>query len=267
MIDIQSARIGYREKAQETVIFPELNCHIEKGKMYCILGANGVGKTTLFRTILGFLPLLDGKIIIDQQELSKLGRKQLAEKIAYVPQYHMPPFPYTVLEVILMGRGVHIGTTKAPGKKDIDKAEEILEELGISYLKDKIYTKISGGERQLVLIARALAQETDYLLMDEPASSLDYGNQIKMLQILKKLSDKGIGICFTSHCPEHALWCNAEVIALADRKNLYVGKADEIINEELLQQMYGIEVTIKEENLSEQRKRKVLIPLFTKWDN
>ena len=267
MIDIQSARIGYREKTQETVIFPDLDCHIEKGKLYCILGANGVGKTTLFRTILGFLPLLDGKIIIDDQELSELGRKKLAEKIAYVPQYHMPPFPYTVLEVILMGRGVHIGTMKSPGQKDIQKAEEILEELGISYLKDSIYTKISGGERQLVLIARALAQETHYLLMDEPASSLDYGNQIKMLQILQKLSKKGIGICFTSHCPEHALWCDAEVIALADRKTLCVGKADEIINEKLLRKMYGIEVTIKEENTESEGKIKVLIPCFTDMDN
>ena len=267
MIDIQSATIGYRDKTKKTVIFPELNCQIERGKLYCILGANGVGKTTLFRSILGFLPVLDGKIFIDEEEVSGMERRKLAEKIAYVPQYHMPPFPYSVLEVILMGRGVHIGTMKGPGKKDIQKVDEILEELGITYLKDCIYTKISGGERQLVLIARALAQEAHYLLMDEPASSLDYGNQIKMLQILQKLSHKGIGICFTSHCPEHALWCAADVIALVDRNTLYVGKADEVINEKLLKEMYGIEVVIKEEKTLGDRRRKVLIPGFTDPEN
>ena len=267
MIDIQSARIGYRDKNKETVIFPGLSCQIEKGKLYCILGANGVGKTTLFRTVLGFLPLLGGKILIDGEEANSLGRKRLAQKVAYVPQYHMPPFPYTVLEVVLMGRGIHIGMTKGPSEKDIKKVEEVLEQLGIPYLKDCIYTKISGGERQLVLIARALAQETQYLLMDEPAASLDYGNQIKMLQILQKLSEEGIGICFTSHCPEHALWCGADVIALADRNTLYVGNAEEIINEELLRKMYGIEVVIKHEETGVERGSRVLIPLFENQKN
>lgn len=267
MIDIQSAKIGYRDKTKETVIFPGLDCQIEEGKLYCILGANGIGKTTLFRTILGFLPLLDGKIMIDGEEAVTMGRKKLAKKVAYVPQYHMPPFPYTVLEVVLMGRGVHIGITKGPSEMDIKKVEEVLEQLGIADLRDCIYTKISGGERQMVLIARALVQETHYLLMDEPAASLDYGNQIKMLQILQKLSKEGIGICFTSHCPEHALWCEAEVIALADRNTLCVGKAEKIINEDLLKKMYGIEVVVKEEKVREGTESKVLIPLHVSQKN
>lgn len=262
MIELTSARIGYREKGNETVVFPELNCQIKKGELYCILGPNGVGKTTLFRTILGFLPLLSGRITIDGREVRSFHRKELARTIAYVPQYHTPPFPYTVEEVILMGRGAHITETGIPKKRDVEKIEGIMEELGILRLRKRNYTRLSGGERQLVLIARALAQEAGYLLMDEPAANLDYGNQIKMLQILQKLSLKGNGICFTSHNPEHALWCGGKVLAMTDKQVLYTGHAEEVITEKVLEEMYGVNVTIKGEKNEAGEERKILIPVF-----
>ncbi|MGC4017835.1 MAG: ABC transporter ATP-binding protein [Muricomes sp.] len=129
-------------------------------------------------------------------------------------------------------------------------------------LKEHVYTRLSGGERQLVLIARALAQEARYLLMDEPAANLDYGNQIKMLQVLQKLSLRGIGVCFTSHHPEHALWCQSEVIAMAGRDVLYIGNAKEVITKEVLEEMYGVPVTIREMSDGAGQERKILIPVF-----
>lgn len=262
MIEVISARIGYREKENETVVFPELDCQIKKGRLYCMLGPNGIGKTTFFRSILGFLPLLSGHVKIDGREVRSFHRKELARTIAYVPQYHTPPFPYTVEEVILMGRGAHIAETASPKKQDVEKAEAIMEELGILELQKRNYTRLSGGERQLVLIARALAQEAGYLLMDEPAANLDYGNQIKMLQILQKLSLKGNGICFTSHNPEHALWSQGEVIALTNRQVLYTGQAEEVLTKEVLEEMYGVQVTVKGEKDEMGQERKILIPVF-----
>lgn len=262
MIEIISARIGYREKGRENIIFPELNGQIEKGVLYCILGANGIGKTTLFRSILGLLPLLSGKISIDGRAYNTFSRKELARTIAYVPQYHHPPFPYTVEEVVMMGRGVHISEIGAPKSKDAEIVEEVMKELGILRLRSQIYTKLSGGERQLTLIARALAQEAQYLLLDEPAASLDYGNQINMLKVLQKLALQGIGVCFTTHHPDHAFWCKSEVMAIAGRDTVYTGTAEEVITKEVLKKMYGVEVMIKGEADEAGREQKILMPVF-----
>ena len=265
MIEVKLAKIGYinsvKGSKKETVIFEDLSCNIEKGKLYCILGANGIGKTTLFRTILGFIPILGGEILIDDKSLAAFSRKELSRKIAYVPQYHTPPFPYSVMEIVLMGRGAYIDTFSSPSQKDILKAENVLKKLDILHLKDSIYTRLSGGERQLVLIARALVQETDYLFMDEPGANLDYGNQIKMLKILKELSDNGIGICFTTHSPEHAILCNANVISVSHRGRLVQGTAKEVIGEELLKDMYGIDTVVKVEKVDDEY-RQIIMPVF-----
>lgn len=265
MIEVKSAKIGYvnsdKRSKNETIIFEDISCNIEKGKLYCILGANGVGKTTLFRTVLGFIPLLGGEILIDDKKSSAFSRKELARKIAYVPQYHTPPFPYSVMEIVLMGRGAYIDTFSSPSDKDRIKAESVLEKLGILHLKNSIYTRLSGGERQLVLIARALVQETDYLFMDEPGANLDYGNQIKMLKILKELSDNGIGICFTTHSPEHAILCNANVISVVNRQKLIQGPANEVISDKLLKEMYGIDTVVKVEKV-DYEYRHIIMPVF-----
>lgn len=260
MIDIQHAKIGYQEKRSETVIFQDFNCQIKKGQLYCILGANGVGKTTLFRTILGFIPPLNGKIFVDETDIRKIRRKELAKKIAYVPQYHMPPFPYKVMDVVLMGRGAHLSEFQTPEKEDEDLACSVMKKLDILSLKDKLYTKLSGGERQLVLIARALVQQTEYLFMDEPAANLDYGNQIRILQILSELAKTGKGICFTTHSPEHAAWCNAKVIAIESREKICTGFAQEVISESLLEAMYKVKVTVKKEMDSNRNDQMVIIP-------
>lgn len=244
MLEVKNAVLGYTGRQKEKIVLKGLSFSLDRGELLCILGANGVGKTTMYRTILGFLPLLGGEILIDGKEIRSYSKEELARKIAYVPQYHTPPFPYTVFDVVLMGRGAHISKFASPGAKDEKIAYAMMERMGILYLKDEVYTQISGGERQLVLIARALTQQAKYILMDEPASNLDFGNQMRMLQVIKNLTKEGIGICFTSHYPEHAFLTDARVLALEGSERFQKGKAGEIITEKLLKNMYGLEAGI-----------------------
>ena len=244
MIEVKDATLGYRQGRKKKEILHHLNFTLEQRQLLCVLGANGVGKTTLYRTVLGLLPLLGGEIMIDGGSLNDMGARKLAKKLAYVPQYHNPPFPYRVFDVVLMGRGVYVSDIGTPSGEDYEIAEEMLGKMGIYHLRDEIYTQISGGERQLVLIARALAQQTDYLLMDEPASSLDFGNQIRVLKEVRKLADEGKGICLTSHNPEHVLMADRDVLVVAGDGKYTAGQASEIITEELLKEIYGIEVAI-----------------------
>ncbi|MCD8132856.1 MAG: ABC transporter ATP-binding protein [Clostridiales bacterium] len=245
MLEIKNAVLGYRGKQKNKIVLDGLSFSLAPGELLCILGANGVGKTTMYRTVLGFLPLLGGSILIDGEDISGLTRERLAKRIAYVPQYHSPPFPYTVFDVVLMGRSAHLQQFATPGKADEEITCEMLERMGILSLKDEIYTEISGGERQLVLIARALAQQSSYILMDEPASNLDYGNQMRMLQTIRELAEQGIGVCFTSHYPTHAFLTEASVLAIEGRDRARKGSAREIITEPLLREMYGLDAEIR----------------------
>lgn len=245
MLEIKDAVFGYKGKEREKIVLEGMSFRLNPGELLCILGANGAGKTTMYRTILGFMPLLGGTIQIDGMNIRKLGKEQLAKKIAYVPQYHTPPFPYSVFDVVLMGRGAHVSRFASPGKNDERIAMSMLERMGILHLKDEIYTEISGGERQLVLIARALTQQADYVLMDEPASNLDFGNQIHLLKEIKNLTEEGIGICFTTHYPDHAFLTEASVLAIEGKDCWKKGPAEDVITEELLKSMYGVETSIQ----------------------
>ena len=245
MLDIKSGVFGYKKKTTKKIVLDGITLQLQPGELMCILGANGVGKTTMYRTILGFLPLLGGEIYVDGESIQTISREELARRIAYVPQYHTPPFPYSVFDVVLMGRGAHVSRFSAPGKKDEDITVQMLNRMGILHLKDEIYTEISGGERQLVLIARALTQQARYLLMDEPTSNLDFGNQIRLLKEIRKLADEGIGICFTSHDPNCAFLTDASVLALEGKTQWEKGSAHKIITEDQIKEMYGLDVTIK----------------------
>lgn len=245
MLEIKNGVFGYKSRKSEKIVLDGISCQLHNGELLCILGANGVGKTTLYRTILGFIPLLGGEILLDGKEIGTFSKTELARKIAYVPQYHTPPFPYTVSDVVLMGRGAHVSKFSSPGKNDEMIADEMMERMGISDLKREIYTELSGGERQLVLIARALAQQASCILMDEPASSLDFGNQIRLLKEIKKLASEGISICFTSHYPDHAFLTEASVLVLEGKKQWKKGSAQEIITAELLKNIYGLDACIQ----------------------
>ena len=224
-------------------VLEDISVTVESGEILCLLGPNGVGKTTLFKTMLGFLPLMDGTISIDGESTAHWSQRKKARVIGYVPQVHTPPFPFTVIDVVTMGRTAHLSMTAAPGKEDIEKAAEALARLGVSHLADRIYTEISGGERQMVLIARALAQEPRILIMDEPTANLDFGNQVRVLTQAYKLAEAGMAIIMTSHFPDHAFLCSSKV-GLLERDRFTVGPAEEVVTEATLRRAYGVEVHI-----------------------
>lgn len=237
-LDCRQLACGYEKKT----VLKDINFSLESGEAFCILGPNGVGKTTMFKTILGFLPLQAGAILLDGEDICNWSKQKKAQAIAYVPQAHIPPFPFLVGDVVLMGRNAHLGSFATPNSKDRQIAYESLERLGIVELKDKPYTEISGGERQLVLVARALTQKTEILLLDEPTSNLDYGNQIIVLEQIRNIVRDGIGVLMTTHSPNHAFLCATRVALLNSEKTMTIGTPTEVLTENNLLKAYSVNV-------------------------
>ena len=257
-LEVKNVSCGYSTK----VVVKDISMSVSSGEILCLLGPNGVGKTTFFKTILGFLKLKGGEILLDGENIHNWSRKQLAKNIGYVPQAHTPPFPYKVFDVVLMGRTAHLSMFSSPSKEDKDIAEEAIDILNISYLKDKIYTEISGGERQMVLIARALAQSPKMLIMDEPTSNLDFGNQIRVLDQIKKLSKRGLAVIMTSHYPNHAFICSTKVAFMQKNNVFTVGNVDEVVTEDMLKEAYGIDVKIITIPNSNGEEMKTCVPVI-----
>jgi iron complex transport system ATP-binding protein len=219
---------------------------LEAGEVMCVLGPNGGGKTTLFRTLLGLLEPHGGSIQLDSFSLETLSRAEIARRVGYVPQGHTGYFAFTVREFVLMGRTAHLGIFSAPGRKDLAIASRVLESLGIAHLADKPVTEISGGERQLALVARALAQEPKLLVLDEPTASLDFGNQVRVLQRISALAGSGMSILFSSHDPDHAFLCARRALLLAEGRVLEIGAPRAVIRPDTLEHLYGVSVKVIE---------------------
>lgn len=241
-LELTEASCGYNK----TCVLEDFSLHVENGEMVCLLGPNGVGKTTLFKSMLGFLPLLAGSVTIDGEDRSAFSPKELARRIGYVPQSHEPPFPFSVMDVVVMGRAAHLKGFASPGREDYRIADEVMDDLGIGHLRDLVYTNLSGGERQMVLIARALAQQPEILVMDEPTANLDYGNQIRVLAAIRQLSRSGLGVLMTSHNPDHAFLCCSRAVLITEDKRILSGLVDEIVTEENLRAAYGIQIRISQ---------------------
>lgn len=237
---------------------------VEHGEVVCVLGPNGSGKTTFFKTVQGFLKPISGEAAYNGKAIQEWNRKSLSRQIAYVPQVQSQPFPFSVKEVVVMGRAAHLGSFSSPGKQDYEKCEHIMERLGIIGLKDKIYTKISGGERQLVLIARALAQEPRLLMMDEATSNLDFKNTVRILQEIINMSSKNIGVLMITHYPEHAFLCADKVALFRRDKSVSFGSVGEIMTEQALSDAFGVTVKIPEICTSDGESVKTCIPLITR---
>ena len=221
-----------------------INLAVEAGEVLCLLGPNGSGKTTLFRTMLALLPALDGRVTCGGTSLASLGRDEIARRIAYVPQAHSAAFLFLVRDIVLMGRTAHRGMFAAPTAVDHERAMEALTSLGMADLAEREYTRISGGQRQLVLIARALAQAAPLIVMDEPTASLDFGNQVKVLEKVRELADRGLGIVLSTHDPDHAFAVANRVAFLDGGGIVAAGMPRDVLTAERLMDAYGIKVEI-----------------------
>ena len=240
MLSVRDLAFGYRGRT----IGAEVGFDLDAGEVLCLLGPNGGGKTTLFKTLLGLLPAQAGRVTLDGIDLARLSRIEIARRVAYVPQAHAAFFPFTVREVVVMGRASRLPAFAAPGPADEAAALSALDTLGVAHLADAIYTEISGGERQLALIARALAGEPRLLVMDEPTASLDFGNQARVLGQVRRLAAAGIAVILSTHDPDHALLCADHVAALHGGRLVACGTPAETVTPTLLRLIYGIDVIV-----------------------
>lgn len=229
---------------------------VNGGEVLTLLGPNGSGKTTLLKCINALLKPSSGSIAICGRDILSYPRNELSRAIGYVPQSHTPSFPFSVLDVVLMGRVSYLSIFQQPSKADYRKAEEALSTVGISEMRDRTYTNISGGERQLVLIARAIAQEPKLLLLDEPTAHLDFKNQVTTLETVRRLSrERGISVVMSLHDPNHALMYSDRIALMKGGKILHKGMPGDVIDEETIEEVYGLPV-----EMIEHSGRKFILP-------
>ncbi|GBF35177.1 ABC-type cobalamin/Fe3+-siderophores transport systems ATPase components [Desulfocucumis palustris] len=256
-LELKNVTCGYGSKP----VVHQVSLPVDSGEVLYLLGPNGSGKTTLFKTMLGLLRLQGGEILCGGENIGNWPRSRIARFMGYIPQAHNPPFPYKVLDIVLMGRTAHLGAFASPSENDQKIALEAIEALNISHLQNKIYTEISGGERQLVLIARALAQQPQVLIMDEPTSNLDFGNQLLVLRHVQKLAQMGLAVVMSSHFPEHALLSATKVLLLHKGKVFGAGRPEEMITEQSLKTLFGVDVKIITTTIRKGGETRVIVPL------
>lgn len=216
----------------------------DRGERIAVLGPNGVGKSTLFRCLLGFLKPKRGSVKIAGRDVRDYSRRALAAELAYIPQSYSPAFDHTVLDSVLMGLGAQLGPFDRPSREQTNAAQRILDELGIGALASRGCTRISGGERQLMLLGRALIQNAHTLIMDEPTASLDYGNSFRVMRRIEALSAGGYSVIFSTHEPNQAFRYATKVLALKDGRVLAFGLPGQVLTPELLQTLYGVPVAV-----------------------
>lgn len=250
LLNVKNIRVDYGRKT----ILDNLSFKLRQEEILCILGANGVGKTTLYNAILGFKKIKEGCITLDGVNIDKWSRKEFAKQVAYVPQFSNTFFPFKVIDVVVMGRNPYIGKFSEPSKEDYKIALQVLEDLGIIDLKNNSFTDLSGGEKQLVLIARALTQQTKILIMDEPTANLDFGNTLKLLSKIIKLKKDNRGILITSHSPQQVVAYATKVLMIKAGKVFQYGKPEKIINYDSVNELYNINI----DDISEMELKKIL---------
>ncbi len=231
----------------------------ERGSVVSILGPNGVGKTTLVKCMLGFLRWREGRSLIDGTNVSGIPARELWRRIAYVPQAKSVTFPMTCYEMVLLGRSPYLGMFEVPGKKDREAALRAMELSGVTHLAEKSCAEVSGGELQLVLIARALATSPELLILDEPETGLDFRNQLIVLELIERLArEEGISAILNTHYPEHAIGISGSTLLLKrDGTNLF-GPAAEMLTPANMRETFGVEVCMREEKIRGKRYYSVI---------
>ena len=257
ILSVRNLKCGYRRR----VIVEDASFNMMPGEFTCIIGANGCGKTTMLKTILGLLPPMGGGAFVHGREISRLSDVERARTLAYIPQAHTPPFPFSVADVVLMGRTPHIGRFSNVSHEDKRVAWDAMCLLGIEHLAQRTYTKLSGGQQQLALIARALTQQPEIIVMDEPTASLDFGNQQIVLSRMRELSKNGASVLMVTHDPHHALYCADNVVVMKDGHVASVGAPHDIITKAQLESIYGTRIEVEDVRAADGQMHRVCIPL------
>ncbi|MDO4492302.1 MAG: ABC transporter ATP-binding protein [Clostridia bacterium] len=240
-LSVRHLAFAYRK---DTPVLKDISFRLAPGELLSVLGPNGTGKTTLFRCILGHLPGYRGSITLGNEDIGGIPPREMAKRIAYIPQLHRPAFNYAVLDTVLMGIMGQRRAFDRPGKAERQSAMDALEKLGIGFLADRNYGDLSGGEQQLVLIARAIAQNARILVMDEPTSGLDFGNRYRVLERVKELSGQGYAVLLSTHDPQLALTFADRILALSGGTVLADGPSAETLTPELMRAIYRIETEV-----------------------
>lgn len=223
-------------------VLDAVNLEMKQGEILAVLGSNGAGKTTLFRTIMNFIKPTEGNVYIDGQDVFNISRKELSKKIAYVPQCHNCTFPYSVLEIVTMGRHCRMSSFSEPRQKDYELAFVALKKLGIDHLAKRKFRNLSGGEKQLALIARALVQKPKILIMDEPTASLDFNNSIIVLSEILRLKKENLSILVTTHSPRQARVFADKILMIKNGKAYRQGDISILDESDALHDLYNIDI-------------------------
>ena len=232
---VENGCFGYRSKE----ILHNINFEINKGEVVSVLGSNGVGKTTLLKCMMGLLKWKSGSSVFNGTDISKIRSRDLWQSIAYVPQAKGSAFGYSAIDMVTLGRSAHLGTFSQPGKDDIEAAEKAMEDMGIQYLHDKLCNEMSGGELQMVLIARALTIDPELLVLDEPESNLDFKNRLIIIDTIRSLSEnRGISAVVNTHYSEHVLKISDKAIVLNRDGTSIFGNAADVMNEENIKNVF-----------------------------
>ena len=257
-IEVKNLSFSYGDRP----VLQDISFSVGEGELLSILGSNGVGRSTLFRCILGLLSGYTGEVLVDGINARSFSAREAAKHIAYIPQSSHPMFNYSVFDIVLMGRTGGLGSFRSPGKADREKCLRALEKIGISHLAGRCFHRLSGGEQQLVLIARALAQDAPILMLDEPTANLDYGNQLRVLEQVRKLAAEGYTVIQTTHNPEQSYLFSDRILAIQNGRVLTQGTPAEVLTAENMEELYQVEVEVV--RLYEDRARICVPTRFTK---
>ncbi len=258
MLSVKNGSFAYPKGKK---VFSNINFEIQSGELMAILGPNGAGKTTLLRCIMGMLKWSEGESLLDGENIRSMPASKLWSKMAYVPQAKSASGAFTAFETVLLGRSSRINVFASPKKEDVRKAEEALERLGITHLADKKCSEMSGGELQMVLIARALAAEPEILILDEPESNLDFKNQLIVLDTMSALTREGMACIFNTHYPEHALRIADKSLILSKNGSCVFGETGKVLTRDSIRSAFGVEAAIGEIETPDSILKNV-VPLF-----
>jgi len=239
IIEVNNLHFSYKKNS----VLKGINFQLQKGDIISLLGPNGCGKSTLIRLILKLLKG-NGDIFLYEKNLKEYSYKEIASKIAYIPQYNNTPFNYSVLDMVIMGRVSKLGFFAQPSQEDYDIANNALKKIDIEHLSSKSFTELSGGQKQMVLLARSIAQEVEIFIMDEPVAGLDYGNQIRLLELISELGSLGYTFLKTTHYPDHALLVSNRVVVMNNGVIISDGNPSSVITKDMINEIYKIDAEI-----------------------